>query len=390
MTRIARSRSRPGQSLTGGQRVGFVGGSMGNWSTITQTLSQDTCGDMVGRPIAPSTFNCTNRKGRPAGVSGVSTCPAPLGAKYQVECSTYPVAMSTSFDTTPTPPPSGWMLDLVAGTNPSRPIVTPPTLIQDLVELPKMLMNLGQLLQRPGRVVSPQGLSSEYLGIKFGWLPLIDDINKLLQVNEYTLKRVKELHQLQSGRGLRRRLQFGEDTKNEKREQGFAAYGTNAAYLQYDADLKKKQWGTISWYPTTLPLYHQSDEEMYRFARRVVLGLTWEGIAKGVWDVIPWTWMIGWFTNVGKYALAYSNTVPAHHGAGCFMSSSDLKLTPGTVRYTSGWELRGFHASPNQGYTVSRKTRAVSNAVYAGANLPFLDGSRLSVVGALFAQRFLR
>jgi len=36
------------------------------------------------------------------------------------------------------------------------------------------------------------------------------------------------------------------------------------------------------------------------------------------------------------------------------------------------------------------KTRTVSNGVAAGFNLPFMDGFKASILGALFAQRTMR
>lgn len=388
MARSPRYRSRPGKSKTGTIRIDTIGGYPGTPQTLTHTLSQDTCNDYVGRPVVPSPLTLINRKGEIAHVNGSAKCPGIIG-QYKVVCSNYPVTMGTSLDTTPLSPPNGWMLDLVAGTNPSRPVVTPLTLLQDLVELPSMLREAGKFLQNPASVAAPRGAANQFLGVKFGWLPLIEDINHLMNLQQHIIKRCAELDKLNSGKGLRRRLKFGEDTKNESREAGFATYSTHTAYLKYNVDLKKRSWATITWKPTVLPPYHPSDADQHQLARRLVLGLTPEGLAKGAWDVIPWTWLIGWFTNIGKYALAYSNTVPASHGAGCFMSQSDLHLTPGTIRYTPNWYEREFIPS-SQGYVVSRKTRVTSTSVVAGANLPFLDGSRLSVLGALFVQRFKR
>jgi len=390
MPRTLRSRSRPGLSKTG--KVYYSVDDVPKLTeTNTYSTGTDTCSDYVGTPIVDSSL--TINSSRPKSVQNDILEVNGKATVYWFGKSTHmfdgwPVAVSTTLDTTPLAAPSGWMLDLVAGTNPSRPVISPPMLAQDLIELPKMVYNLGKLLQTPGRVATPAGIASEYLGIKFGWLPLIDDINHLLNVQSYVLKRSKELNQLYSGRGLRRRLRFGESTANERRNTVLRYVGPNFTSIDYDVTVTKRSWGTIHWYPTSPPPYSPSDDEQHKFARRIVLGLTPEGIARGLWDVIPWTWLLGWFTNVGKYTLAYSNTVPARHGTGCFMSQVRRHYQPGTVKYSGAYTER--YVQGKGSLTLVRSTRQVSSATYAGANLPFLDGSRLSVLGALFAQRFMR
>jgi len=100
--------------------------------------------------------------------------------------------------------------------------------------------------------------------------------------------------------------------------------------------------------------------------------------------VIPWTWLIGWFSNVGKYTLAHSFTVPATHGVGCFMSKAEATLASGEVipvAITGSFQVEGKGTAT---YTI--KTRAVSSSVTVGANVPYLDTFRLSILGALWVQ----
>jgi hypothetical protein len=71
------------------------------------------------------------------------------------------------------PAPSGWMLDLVAGTNPSRPVVNIPELAEDLWDLPRAIKNLGDLIMNPASHAKPKGLAGEYLGVQFGCCRLL-------------------------------------------------------------------------------------------------------------------------------------------------------------------------------------------------------------------------
>lgn len=307
---------------------------------------------------------------------------------YHVEFSDYPVPLVTSLATATLAAPSGWYLDLVAGTNPSRPVVTPPELIQDLVELPKQIAESWKLLKDPKILKSGRESANQFLNVKFGWLPFIEDLRQLMDAQALILKRNKELKQLYSGRGLRRRLQFGFDLKHDVQKWDFALYGPdNHLFVPITHVVRKRSWGSIHWYPLTPPPYHPDDDANHTFTRNLVYGLTPEGMAKGLWNVIPWTWLIGWFTNFGKYALAYSLTVPATHSGACFMSESVWESFPGTP-IGSGTTLNTVLAKGSHKSTT--KTRLVSGALTVGFNMPYLDMSRLSVVAALFAQRTLR
>jgi len=291
---------------------------------------------------------------------------------------------------TPLAAPNGWFLSTVAATNPSRPVMTIPTLAQDLIDIPKQIRDLGRLLLTPKKeLANAKGVANQYLSWKFGWLPLFEDLHQLLDLQSYILKRNKELHALYSGKGLKRRLKF--DNSHESGSGlgsriDFAHDASQPSYVSCDVDhvVAKRSWATITWYPTTPPPYHVDDARWNDYTRRIVLGLTPEGVAKGLWDVIPWTWLLGWFTNVGSYILANSNTVPASHSKACFMSevsrTSKIKsvTTVGTV-YSSIIGTGSFKRV--------QKTRVVSGALTPGFNMPYLDMSRLSVLGALAIQR---
>jgi hypothetical protein len=264
-------------------------------------------------------------------------------------------------------------------------------MIQNAMELPGMIRNLGSLLQNPRGHANPAGIAGQYLGVKFGWMPLVDDLSKLLDFQSHVLKRTAELYNLYYNEsGLRRRLQFSNSTTNSTATHLFgitpSVYGTTTISITDQVET----WGSINWRPTALPPGHSNDQRWNGLARRLVGGMTPEGLAKGLWDVIPWTWMLGWFTNVGKYALAYSNTVPATHGAGCFMSKCTRTLMVGGTTYTGPIGTIERLTNPYGGATIVRSTRISATDVLAGAFVPYIDTNRLSVLGALFSQRFMR
>lgn len=288
---------------------------------------------------------------------------------------------------TPLPAPSGWMLDLIAGTNPSRPVVTPPELIQNFVELPKLLRETFKYLSSPKKALPPKGMANAHLAVRFGWMPFIEDMMKLLDLQKYVMKRTKEVRQLYSGQGLRRRLKFGNETKEYTGRWSFPMEGANNSLVAKTFTFVKKQsWATIRWKPTSPIPFVPTDEEMNRRVTKIVLGLTPEGMAKGLWNVIPWTWLLGWFTNVGKALYAQSNTLPASWSKACFMSSSTATRIGGPVQPTRNTTINMVELKGAVVYT--RKIRLVgSSPVLPGFSMPFLDIGRLSVLGSLAVQR---
>lgn len=286
-------------------------------------------------------------------------------------------------------PHSGWMLDLVAGTNPSRPVVTPAEMLENLIQLPGQLRDLGRRLMRPRSNATPRGAAGGYLGAQFGWAPLIEDLTKLVNLGDYIAKRGRELDRLAEG-GMRRRLRFRDETKQGSFyfEESLTPTGSGSVIRwHYDVIVRRTTWGTIRWYPTGPIPYTSGDVNRFAGLRRIVLGLTREGLAYGAWKVIPWTWLIGWASNVGKFALANSNTVPAKHGNGNFMSQSLVTYSPARVEVIG----QASHDVYQSGaYMVARKTRTIGTTVLPGVNVPYLDTFRLSILGALATQRFWR
>lgn len=286
-----------------------------------------------------------------------------------------------------TPVKSGWELDLIAGTNPSRPVFTLPQFAQDLIELPKLLRETGNLLRKPQKLWSPREAANAHLAARFGWLPLIEDLTKLLDLQSTILKRKRELANLYSGRGLRRRLKFGKNTQVYRQVYKRAQYGTGLVSVGLSVTVTKEEWGTIVWRPKSASYFIPGDEELNRQVRRLIFGLTVEGMAKGVWDVIPWTWLLGWFTNVGKLILSTSNTVPASYSEACLMRMVSTSVVADTPVYSG----KNYKLSVSGQYSESIKTRLVgTGSILPGFNMPFLDMSRLSVLGSLWIQRLKR
>ena len=384
MPRVVRNRTRT--NIQSGTRKSWIDANSSGPPDTTDTSTKvfnSSCGDRVGSPVSDGGFNSSQMVSN-LSMSGIVFSDG--GRKYLYE--DYPVFGQIS-GYAPLGAHSGWALDLVAGTNPSRPVLTPPEMIQNLIELPKLLRQTFAFLANPRkRVSSFKNVADDYLAFKFGWMPFVKDLSDLLDLQAYVIKRRKELLQLYSGKGLRRRLRFKNETQvlQSKYTEAF----DSGASIEFEVLLivTRKTWGTARWRPTAPPPFALNDEALNQKARQLVLGMTSEGLAKGLWNVIPWTWLLGWFTNVGKFLQVNSNTIPASYSNLNFMSSCDVIRTVGGGKQTK-IKYSSLQFAGHQSLRI--KTRITSPGVLTpGLSMPDLDIGRLSVLGALAVQRIKR
>lgn len=382
MARVGRNRSRSityrGSTAQYDQNGVLVAGPF-----FVNAYNSSTCVDSHGRPIKPSAFSSSQQSGTMF-LDGYAVNDSDQRV-HVFDGLPFTLGSGEASEMSPLPVKSGWELDLIAGTNPSRPVFTPPQVLQDLITLPRLLKETGSLLRKPQKLMSAREVANAHLAARFGWGPLIDDLVKLTKLQSTILKRNKELQQLYSGQGLKRRLKFSDDTKVTRQAYNYAMYLGGQVSVQIHTTVRKKQWGTSRWYPTAPPPYHPDDESRNRFALKLIAGLTVEGMARGAWDVIPWTWLLGWFTNIGKYTLLHSNTVPATWTELCLMNQVSKSSVPGLV-VTKFSKVNDLQASGAFSHTT--KSRIVgSSTILPGFNMPYLDMSKLSVLASLFVQR---
>jgi hypothetical protein len=220
----------------------------------------------------------------------------------------------------PVPNTSALLTKAIALTNPSRPGVTPLTLLQDIVEMPKQLKDVGKLIKTPKRLLSLREIANQNLAIRFGWLPLIQDVKDLLSFQDHVHQRAGELNRLYSSSGLHRRIRLGHNACDQERNVVLASSNSG---LQGDTRItsisRQEIWATVRWYPTSAPPFDPSDAGRIKAARKLVSGMTVEGLLNGLWEVIPWTWIVDWFTDIHGYAMGASNTIPALPKSACLM-----------------------------------------------------------------------
>nr|UJQ85257.1 MAG: putative maturation protein [Leviviridae sp.] len=289
---------------------------------------------------------------------------------------------------------SGWPINpatnvsatIAARTNPSRPSLIPGMMLQDLVSLPSMLRGIGNALREGKSAIGLHGVANRALAAKFGWLPLFQDIGLLLTLQSHIDKRHDELNRLFSGSGLKRRIRVNKLTSLSSSTQFVSSgFPLGTAGGRLDVTNTSEQWGVCRWKPSAgtppFPTYRAQRE----MASRIVHGATASGAFASSWDLIPWTWLMGWAVNTRDYVLAHGNTVPVVlDGPINMMIQTKQTRSIHSVNYASGF-------SGGEGDAVHDwKTRKIYPTVSHSAHIPYINGGRLSTLSLLAVQRLRR
>lgn len=268
---------------------------------------------------------------------------------------------------------------ILAETNPSSPHVNIPAFFGEFRDLPGLLRGWGR-----GVI---HNVAKGYISWRWAVKPMVNDVNKLVRFVEACNQRFNELRKLRDGKTLRRRVTLGTweqstATTNELlHSQGCFISGRRKTVYS------KKLWGSAEWklLPNTF-IPNMSDDELMKFTRRVMSGINSHGALEAAWELLPWSWFIDWFSNVGTMLSATNNSVPCTWGRLCLMMTTksvlDIETTP--ADRPSWVELRGSFQNE-----WVRKDRQVVYPVIPVPlpYLPILDGGKLSILAALAVLR---
>jgi hypothetical protein len=264
---------------------------------------------------------------------------------------------------------------VLARTNPSRPDADLSVAVAELRDLPQLLKQAGDTLLKFG--------AGTFLAWEFGWKPLVKDLEALLNFQRLTDRRIREIRSLHDHGGLRRRVQLQSTVLAPYREER-GIDSQSGAYIGAMCETISSQriWGTSRWLPSKAGLPPPSDFEIGQQAARAVYGLTID--AATAWNLIPWSWLIDWFTGAGTMLTTQRNTVGATVSSACVMVHNRhvTKITR-----TSGplWISGGGGQIVNE-----TKNRYVGLAPSITAAFPLITGRQVAILGALNVMRVPR
>lgn len=274
---------------------------------------------------------------------------------------------------TPAAPSPQDTAKLLARSNPSRPVVDLPVFFAELRDLPSILKSL--------RERGPRWLAGINLSYQFGIQPLVNDLVGLLDLTTSIEKRKKELTKLLGAEGLRSRVSLGKTshTSSEPTTVSSEFYTVKGVAT---LETSSERWGTTRWamIPGKEETLNQRwiEENTYK----VVLGLN--PSLSQLWELLPWSWMIDYFSNVGDVIASTRNVVQARAGDSWVMMTNRAKLTHTPSQFPSN--MNGSYTGVSSCERILKyRAPAEGNIIYA--NLPFLTVSQTSIIASLFITR---
>jgi hypothetical protein len=274
----------------------------GTVETDTAPGGSHYCADVVGDMLGDNPLTIRHEALLPPLLGGET--PGIFGYSY----SNYPVANPAySGHLSPmTSEPSTLeaATQVAAKTNPSRPDVSVPLLLKESLE------SVVKAVFNHGKRKSDNSLVSG----SFGWEQLYRDATKIFDFADGVDKRAKELNQLYSSGGLKRRRTVWTDTSTENVVNVTLHSSGGVVIGKRSTKTTRIKWVAIRWQPDD-PVNLPSAEDNVRLARTLIHG--WHFAPEDVWNALPWSWAVDYFFNVGSYLGATRNSVGSHIASLC-------------------------------------------------------------------------
>lgn len=254
-----------------------------------------------------------------------------------------------------------------ARTNPSKPYVDVP------VELAQVAEFVGILRGRGAGII--RQIANANLELQFGLLPVMEDLDNLLNLHDQIDRRVQQLHRLRAPRGLRRTIGIGTYSATERPFYWIQTQGLFYGQT-FDVSTTETVRAHTRWAADDVS-HLLSDSAMRALATRAVLGLTID--LKTAWELIPWSWLADYFSSIGDSISANRNIVGA--------SLSDVSVMRHTVTHSvcpSG-SVDGAEISAISGLYEDKTRRTSFAGVTADLNL--LTGNQIGIIASIALTR---
>lgn len=269
--------------------------------------------------------------------------------------------------------------------NPNKPVVDLPVFLFELKDIPEMLRDWGHELLRKapksgGRNLAkiPRSAAKRYVEYQFGIAPFISDIGRMLDFQSQVDKKMKRLESLSSGHSSSRVSVWSDTVSSEVYEDYVTSAYQESRRVFNRLETVREKWTSTTW-KATIPL-PQTDHDKRILACRLAYGL--DISLSTLWEAMPWSWLIDWFSNAGDLFTASRNTIPVTHGGSCIMTTTTLR------RAIDGYALAPSGATctvtpPPFNFQIKERSVMGDADPLLEFNVPFLDVKQSSILGAL-------
>lgn len=279
----------------------------------------------------------------------------------------------------------------LARTNPSRPNVDVWNFLYELKDVPQMIFQVGNLMRKYGtnpaknwprnRPEITRDFGNAYLAWTFGWEQMQRDLMGLLDFVGRVDQRAKELDRLMTG-ALRRRATLISTEIPFNKANAFYCGPLYQAQVRMNLSMvyTRKLWVRVQYAPTS-QTFKLLDNDRRELARSLVFGHRPD--ISTVWNAIPWTWLIDWFSTAGDFFAANRNHLGLVVSDIAIMRESAVKL----VNYELVNPRPDSVFTENKNFFWHKRARVkYSGGPVITAYVPYLDTRNWSILAALGAK----
>lgn len=289
---------------------------------------------------------------------------------------------------------------LLSRSNPSRADADLTVTIGELRTLPRDVLNnardfmrealRSQSLRRlarsgalPHRRNPLQEGAGAYLGVQFGLLPLISDVKDIMNYQQLVGNRLKELNNLRDGNGLRRKINLGfTQAKGEDRLIGISSDASLVLDGGWKTYASRRIWGTVRWRPDGTVKTPDTDRRRVMEARRAVYGLNAD--LSSAYNLMPWSWLLDYFSNVGDVIDATRNSVGARPG------NTNIMVHTIQAGVITPVPRKGLSGGGRIDVRETKERIVASGFTGHFSSSPILTNKQVSILGSLAVSRLPR
>lgn len=249
------------------------------------------------------------------------------------------------------------------------------------------------------RALAPKRVAKDFLGANFGWIPVVRDIGDFVDTYNNSARIIDRISR-DNGRTVRRKTRVYSDVSETIIDQGngdkfvpitFGGTGGSSFYpinspgptWELVEKLTTEYWGVGKFryyrpeFDRALPGFNDPFAAFKR--HRAIYGARLS--PANVYNIVPWTWLVGWFSNAGDYVNRVSDFLTDGLVAEYFYVMVHQKRER---------ILRGFYPFTSGAITVEAR-RIVETKQRLGADSPYgfglswdqLDPRKLAILTAL-------
>lgn len=210
--------------------------------------------------------------------------------------------------------------DAVGDSHPGEPAVSIPNFLFELKDVPSMLKhaygrarglwsaagkpNNQQLKVIKNYLKAPKNPAEDWLNYNFGWRPLVNDLLDIHKVAGWMNSRAKILNDLSHRKYISRRATLG--SKSAVRTVNSVAYNSFGIGITGTAiDAEQLNSWVVAHFKADPFMFRSALSSDYKKLLNLALGLDFAPAM--IWDALPWSWLVDWFTEVGGVIHARQN-----------------------------------------------------------------------------------